>query len=74
MAYGKNPELPIGEVKVKQFKVGPCSPKEDTDLMNLLQKNDDLFVQNDIELTQTDLVEMPVDTKNHHPIAQRTIS
>ena len=72
MAYGKNPELPIGEVKVKQFKVGPCSPKEDTDLMNLLQKNDDLFVQNDIELTQTDLVEMPVDTKNHHPIAQRT--
>ena len=71
MAYGTNPSMPSTEAKKKDFSIGLCLPKEKEELLALLEKNDDLFVQNDIDLTRTDLVEMKVETKDHPPIAQK---
>ena len=71
MAYGENPRAIPDEKKKTDFSIGHCHPTQKEQLMKLLNKNDDLFVQNDIDLTQTDLVEMCLNTKNHRPIAQR---
>ena len=71
MSYGENPKVTPILPKKKEFTIGSCHPDQKKELVTLLEKNDDLFVQNDIDLTRTDLVEMCIETKNHPPIAQR---
>ena len=71
MSYGENPTIPTPENKRTEFTIGKCQPQQKEELLQLLQRNDDLFVQNDIDLTQTDLVEMSLETNDHPPIAQR---
>ena len=71
MSYGENPTIPTPEAKRTEFTIGKCQPQQKEELLQLLQRNDDLFVQNDIDLTQTDLVEMSLETNDHPPIAQR---
>ena len=71
MSYGENPKVTPILPKKKEFTIGSCHPDQKKELVTLLEKNDDLFVQNDIDLTRTDLVEMCIETKNHPPIAQQ---
>ena len=52
------------------FNIGHISNDRREALITVLEKNLDMFVQNDVELTSTNVTEMRINTENHPPSYQ----